>query len=120
MPIYEYHCSRCDTVHDRLRKIDDRNDPVLCECGESCPLIISLPHAERWSDNWKFANLSRDDPSDPYGYAKFDSKEAYEQRLKDLNAVELAGPGNPGRPIGRFRKVYGQKAQQPTRTTSSW
>lgn len=44
MPIYTYECSRCGAVTDKLKKIDEANEPVKCEfndCGGAMSKIFS-------------------------------------------------------------------------------
>ena len=46
MPLYEYRCS-AGHVHERLRKISERDNPASClVCMEQALPIISLPHIE--------------------------------------------------------------------------
>ncbi len=34
MPIYEYTCKQCNHVHDSMRSIDSRDEPIECpECA---------------------------------------------------------------------------------------
>lgn len=40
MPIYSYECPDCAAVKDEFRRIDERNDPVACECGASMNKLI--------------------------------------------------------------------------------
>jgi len=47
--IYEYRCRDCKEITEAIRKIADRDDPVLCkDCGGDCRKIISLsrPHPD--------------------------------------------------------------------------
>lgn len=34
MATYEYTCLECDKVTALSRAIDDRDEPVICDCGE--------------------------------------------------------------------------------------
>lgn len=42
--IYEYKCDACGRKMDKHRKIDERNDPLLCQCGESMRRVVSAPN----------------------------------------------------------------------------
>lgn len=36
MPLYEYHCSDCDTRFDALRGMAEADDPIACpQCGKT-------------------------------------------------------------------------------------
>lgn len=48
MPIYTYQCEnekceKCGEVIEKRRKVDERNDELLCECGEPMNHVIELP-----------------------------------------------------------------------------
>lgn len=43
MPIYEYKCSKCSAVSEKIRKIADRNSPAYCKtCGTQASPLLSL------------------------------------------------------------------------------
>jgi len=33
MPVYEYHCQRCENVFDVVKPLAHLNDPEFCSCG---------------------------------------------------------------------------------------
>jgi putative FmdB family regulatory protein len=41
MPLYDYECSDCDVVTEDFRSIEDRDDELLCYCGEPMQRILS-------------------------------------------------------------------------------
>lgn len=43
MPIYEYVCSDCAKRFEQIRPFNDRNAPMLCECGAPATLAVSVP-----------------------------------------------------------------------------
>jgi len=43
MPLYTFHCSRCDTDEDVLRAVGNRNDEQLHSCGAVMERKMSLP-----------------------------------------------------------------------------
>jgi putative FmdB family regulatory protein len=46
LPIYVFQCKSCETVHEKLLKMSDRDTFVVnnsCECGGDLKNIISLP-----------------------------------------------------------------------------
>jgi len=47
--IYQYRCRDCKEITEAIRKVEDRDEPVLCDgCGGDCRKIISLsrPHPD--------------------------------------------------------------------------
>jgi len=40
MPIYSYQCDICESIIDEYRTIDNRHDPVFCDCGQGMSLKI--------------------------------------------------------------------------------
>lgn len=48
MPMYDYKCESCGKEFVELRKIDLRNEPVLCKCGGIAPKVISLTQLDPW------------------------------------------------------------------------
>jgi len=51
MPIYEYRCSRCGFVFERLRSIGDRDEVAVCDrCGSiSGRLLSAIAHGHVWA-----------------------------------------------------------------------
>ena len=45
MPTYEYECEKCQKVHEEIRRIADRDEEVICECGGRAKKIISAKGA---------------------------------------------------------------------------
>jgi len=46
MPIYEYHCPKCNAKKEMFRPVDARDTPVMCErkhCGTYMHLV-EVPH----------------------------------------------------------------------------
>lgn len=35
MPIYEYHCSNCETNFEAIRRISEADDPIACKHCQS-------------------------------------------------------------------------------------
>jgi predicted nucleic acid-binding Zn ribbon protein len=61
MPLYEYECQRCLTVHERMRPLAERDQPFMCdatcgnpecycgqaECGGPVQRVVSKPGYRR-------------------------------------------------------------------------
>ena len=45
VPIYEYHCPRCEHTTEKVRKVADRDKPVECEapfCDKDIPPVRKM------------------------------------------------------------------------------
>ena len=42
MPIYEYHCSKCDCDFEQLQKMDEENLTLRPDCGKDCSLVKQI------------------------------------------------------------------------------
>ena len=45
MPIYEYQCTDCDHIIEKIRHVEDRSRPVACDnpiCSEEEPMIRKM------------------------------------------------------------------------------
>jgi putative FmdB family regulatory protein len=55
MPLYEFHCDKCDRTHERFQWGTQRTDTIVCpDCGEYCRKMISVtaPPEERFARRW--------------------------------------------------------------------
>ncbi len=43
MPFYDYNCSKCGSIVEKKRKISQRNDEVLCQCGQPMSAVVVAP-----------------------------------------------------------------------------
>jgi putative FmdB family regulatory protein len=41
MPLYQYHCKKCNTTTDFFSKISEKPDFIICVCGEESGKILS-------------------------------------------------------------------------------
>ncbi|HUL38408.1 MAG TPA: zinc ribbon domain-containing protein [Thermodesulfobacteriota bacterium] len=53
MPIYEYQCRKCGEVFERIMKVNERADSLICpQCGEKKPeKILSSFSSSKGSDS---------------------------------------------------------------------
>lgn len=97
MPIYEYHCRRCDEIEERLRSIPERDEQAECgRCGDDMVRIVSAPSLGIWNGERKFPNLS---PTGD-GSMTFPSRSAYEAHLKEQHIAEVGIKAPVKRPHG--------------------
>ncbi|MFI4969870.1 MAG: FmdB family zinc ribbon protein [Lysobacterales bacterium] len=61
MPIYEFECTACDAVFDRLQKLSDP-DPVVCpECGKPrVKRLLSAPAFRLAGSGWYETDFKKD------------------------------------------------------------
>ena len=52
MPIYEFECSKCETVYERLMKVDESYDTLECpSCGATKPKKLATAfRTNAWSN----------------------------------------------------------------------
>jgi len=43
MPTYEYRCNECLTLQVLSRHVDDRDEEVICVCGEQMNRVYNTP-----------------------------------------------------------------------------
>lgn len=63
--VYEYGCSKCTSIVELNRPIDDRDLPVLCECGtirkRLLPRKIQLSIPDRYVSEYNREQARQDD-----------------------------------------------------------
>lgn len=47
MPLYVYECSRCDAVAEVQRKIEERDEPLLCGDCNMKPTLLAPIYMKR-------------------------------------------------------------------------
>tara|TARA_B100001113_G_scaffold293230_1_gene250023 strand:+ start:43 stop:357 length:315 start_codon:yes stop_codon:yes gene_type:complete len=54
MPIYEYHCRKCDKTFERIVSVADSAKPVFCDCSPKAKAkkIISAPSFRLEGSGW--------------------------------------------------------------------
>ena len=54
MPIYEYKCSKCDKIFERIVSIADSNKSIFCDCSPNSKAkkIISAPSFRLDGSGW--------------------------------------------------------------------
>ena len=38
--LYSYQCLTCHEIKDEFRSVEDRNDPVICDCGAAMSKLL--------------------------------------------------------------------------------
>lgn len=53
MPLYSYHCIKCDEVYENMRSIAQRDIKLVCpECDERCKRILDLSSFQLKGGGW--------------------------------------------------------------------
>jgi putative FmdB family regulatory protein len=70
MPLYEYHCSRCDQVFEVIQKFSD--DPLTVHegCGGAVERLLSPPALQFKGTGWYVTDYGRNGGSAPNGSEK--------------------------------------------------
>jgi putative FmdB family regulatory protein len=85
MPLYEYHCSKCDKTFEVMRKF---SDPPLTEhegCGGSLERLLSAPAFQLKGTGWYVTD-----------YAKAGAKPAKSDSSEDKKTDSKSSDSKPG------------------------
>ena len=53
MPLYSYHCVKCDEVYENIRSIKQRDVKLVCpECNTRCGRIMDTNSFQLKGDGW--------------------------------------------------------------------
>ena len=53
MPLYSYHCVKCNEVYENIRSIEQRDITLVCPiCNDKCERIIDLSSFQLKGDGW--------------------------------------------------------------------
>lgn len=53
MPLYSYHCVKCNEIYENMRTISQRDTKLSCPlCGDSCERIIDLSAFQLKGGGW--------------------------------------------------------------------
>lgn len=83
MPLYAYLCDSCNEMRDELRKVDDRNKPVICDCGAKMKILIGGHNVQPDIQPYYDDNLE----------APIKSRKHREQMMREKGVYEKFGKG---------------------------
>ena len=106
MPIYEYMCPKCHTLHEAYRRMEKRHVAMICPNGHKADLVSSVPALSIWDADRPFLNAVK------FGDGKFPTKKAYESHLKANDMAEARTDGKIYRPHGN-RVIHGAAQAKP-------
>lgn len=52
MALYKYKCPDCDRTLETIRKVEDRDAPIQCECGEEMEREVSESSFQLKGGGW--------------------------------------------------------------------
>ena len=70
MPIYEYHCQRCDRNFEVIQKFSDEPLTVHEGCGGAVERLISSPALQFKGSGWYITDYARKNGSSPSAGSK--------------------------------------------------
>ena len=63
MPLYSYHCIKCNEVYDNMRSISQRDVKLQCPaCNDLCERILDLSSFQLKGDGWYKDGYSKPAP----------------------------------------------------------
>jgi len=63
MPLYSYHCIKCNEVYENMRSIAQRDVKLQCPaCNELCERILDLSSFQLKGDGWYKDGYSKPAP----------------------------------------------------------
>ena len=94
--IYEYICDACGRYHERYGRVEDCDNPIICNCGEYANRAICTAPAITGTDTWSDTKFTPhyDEQLGQY----FSTKEGRKSYLKGKDIKELTD--NPQSPEG--------------------
>jgi putative FmdB family regulatory protein len=72
MPVYEYRCSKCGNVFERIQKMSDAPLPVHDECGGKVEKLISRSGFHLKGSGWYATDYAKGSSGTPAGESKSD------------------------------------------------
>jgi len=63
MPMYSYHCTKCNEVYENMRSISQRDVKLQCPaCNDLCERILDLSSFQLKGDGWYKDGYSKPAP----------------------------------------------------------
>ena len=63
MPLYSYHCIKCNEVYENMRSISQRDVKLQCPaCNDLCERILDLSSFQLKGDGWYKDGYSKPAP----------------------------------------------------------
>ena len=116
MPVYEYHCSKCDKTIEVIRKF---SDPPLTEhegCGGELERLLSAPAFQLKGTGWYLTDYGKGGTKPaPTGESKSGDSKAAESKDSDGKKAESKGAGDKGSESKSETKTEAKPAATPAK-----
>jgi putative FmdB family regulatory protein len=117
MPVYEYHCSKCDKTIEVIRKF---SDPPLTEhegCGGTLERLLSAPAFQLKGTGWYLTDYGKGGTKPaPTTEGKSGDSKAAESKDSDGKKAESKGAGDKGGESKRETKTEAKPAATPAKS----
>lgn len=70
MPLYEYRCTKCNHVFEKIQKFSDSPVTVCSECGGLVEQLVSAPAIQFKGAGWYVTDYAKKSGSGPSGNGK--------------------------------------------------
>ncbi len=67
MPLYEYHCTKCEALFERIQKFSDPPEAECPECGGPSERQLSAPAIQFKGSGWYITDYARKSSGDGKG-----------------------------------------------------
>jgi putative FmdB family regulatory protein len=117
MPLYEYHCSKCDKTIEVMRKF---SDPPLTEhedCGGTLERLLSAPAFQLKGTGWYLTDYGKGGTKPaPASEGKSGESKATESKDSDSKNTELKSASDKGSESKSETKTESKPAATSTKT----
>jgi len=117
MPVYEYHCSKCDKTIEVIRKF---SDPPLTEhegCGGELERLLSAPAFQLKGTGWYLTDYGKGGTKPaPTSDGKSGDSKAAESKDSDGKKTESKGDGDKGSEGKSETKTDAKPAATPAKS----
>jgi len=117
MPVYEYHCSKCDKTIEVIRKF---SDPPLTEhegCGGTLERLLSAPAFQLKGTGWYLTDYGKGGTKPaPTGESKSGDSKTAESKDSDGKKAESKGAGDKGSESKSETKTEAKPAATPAKS----
>lgn len=117
MPLYEYHCSKCDKIIEVMRKF---SDPPLTEhegCGGTLERLLSAPAFQLKGTGWYLTDYGKGGTKPaPTSEGKSGDSKTAESKDSDGKKTESKAAGDKGSESKSETKTDAKPAATPTKS----
>ncbi len=90
MPLYEYRCTKCATVFERIQKFSDPPEAGCPECNGSSERLLSAPAIQFKGSGWYVTDYAKKGSGDSDGSGKTDGDAKTKDTAKPETKKESA------------------------------